>query len=343
MNILTDKKKLIQILFGLAFIILIANIVADKLEVKHYTPVESSVSAKKINSKYLQALKNYGIQKQWILKQKHYKSEDDSLLYNYKIEVPNDLPIALLINEITDSLDNSNVKIQSKEIKIGGETQLKIFSGDNLKLRAVFNYNDDIVRKSGSGSLIIRGIENIKNDEFNSLLKSPERFAVLLTPSKYSKNRINQIINDHKELLVLISDESTDLNYKMRAGFSANRIRNSIRAIISDYSEASFFVIDDKSKIYFSPAMKIIKDVLDRGKIKYFNLSSCSYLKPADKIEMEKQFEEYVKKLDTDNKSLILLTPDELDTIIPDLIKFRKTGYKFVRPSVLFDKIQGSN
>jgi len=343
MNILTDKKKLIQILFGLAFIILIANIVADKLGVKHYTPVESSVSAEKINSKYLQALKNYGIQTQWIIKQKHYKSDDDSLLYKYKIKVPNDLPIALLINEITDSLDNSNVKIQSKEIKIGGETQLKIFSGDNLKLQAVFNYNDDIVRKSGLVSLIIRGIENINDDEFNSLLKSPERFAVLLTPSKDSKNRINQIINDQKEPLVLISDESTDLDYKMRAGFSDNRIRNSIRAIISDYSEAAFFVIDDKSKIYFSPAMKIIKDVLDRGKIKYFNLSSCSYLKPADKIEMEKQFEEYVKKLDTDNKSLILLTPDELDTIIPDLIKFRKTGYKFVRPSVLFDKIQGSN
>jgi len=210
-------------------------------------------------------------------------------------------------------------------------------------LRAVFNYNDDIVRKSGSGSLIIRGIENIKNDEFNSLLKSPERFAVLLTPSKYSKNRINQIINDHKELLVLISDESTDLNYKMRAGFSANRIRNSIRAIISDYSEASFFVIDDKSKIYFSPAMKIIKDVLDRGKIKYFNLSSCSYLIPMDEIEMRKQFEEYVQKLDADKKSLILLTPDELDTIVPELIKFRKIGYKFVRPSVLIDEIQKSN
>jgi hypothetical protein len=126
----------------------------------------------------------------------------------------------------------------------------------------------------------------------------------------------------------------------MRAGFSGNRIRNSIRAIISDYSKAAFFVIDDRSKIYFSPAMKIIKDVLDRAKIKYFNLSSCSYLKPADEIEMKKQFEEYVKKLETNNKLLMLLTPDELDTIIPELIKFRKIGYKFVRPSVLLDKNQ---
>jgi hypothetical protein len=340
MNIFTDKKKLIQILFGLAFIILIANIVADKLEIKHYTPVESSVSAEKINSKYLQALKNYGIQPKWIIKQKRYKSEDDSLLYKYEVEVPKDLPIALLINEITDSLGNSNVKIQSKELKIGGETQLRIFSGDNLKLKAVFNYNDDIVRKSSSGSLIIRGTENISEEDFNSLLKSPERFAVLLTPSKSSKNRIDRIINDQKELLVLISDGSNDMDYKMRAGFSGNRIRNSIRAIISDYSKAAFFVIDDRSKIYFSPAMKIIKDVLDRAKIKYFNLSSCSYLKPADEIEMKKQFEEYVKKLETNNKLLMLLTPDELDTIIPELIKFRKIGYKFVRPSVLLDKNQ---
>jgi hypothetical protein len=340
MNIFTDKKKLIQILFGLAFIILIANIVADKLEIKHYTPVESSVSAEKINSKYLQALKNYGIQPKWIIKQKRYKSEDDSLLYKYEVEVPKDLPIALLINEITDSLGNSNVKIQSKELKIGGETQLRIFSGDNLKLKAVFNYNDDIVRKSSSGSLIIRGTENISEEDFNSLLKSPERFAVLLTPSKSSKNRIDRIINDQKELLVLISDGSNDMDYKMRAGFSGNRIRNSIRAIISDYSKAAFFAIDDRSKIYFSPAMKIIKDVLDRAKIKYFNLSSCSYLKPADEIEMKKQFEEYVKKLETNNKLLMLLTPDELDTIIPELIKFRKIGYKFVRPSVLLDKNQ---
>lgn len=335
MNILKDKKKLIQVLFGLAFILLVANILINKLQVKHYTPVESSVSGAEINAKYMQALKNYGLLNQWITKKRKNKRDDDSLLFKYNVEVPRDLPIALLVNEITDSLDNQNVKIQSNEINIGGKTELKIFSGDNLKLQSDFNYNDRIERKAGKRGLIISGAGDLGEDDFNSLLKSPERFAVLLVPSKNSGNRISRILNDQKEMLVLIGDESNDMNYKMRAGFSAGRIRNSIRAIVSDYSSAAFFILDDGSRLYQSTAMSLIKNLLDRGGVKYIKLSECARLLQDSDAGMRKQFDSFAKKITDGNKRLILLSPDELSVVVPELLKFRKIGYKFVRASVI--------
>ena len=138
MKILSDKKKLIQILFGLAFVFLIANIIVNKITRYHYTPIERARSSKFINSKFLVALKNYGLQNSWIKKEKRSRRDDDSLNYKYKVEVPKDLPIALLLDEVEDSLGVNGIVIRSTELKIGGATLLRVFSGDNLKFSLKF-------------------------------------------------------------------------------------------------------------------------------------------------------------------------------------------------------------
>jgi hypothetical protein len=156
-----------------------------------------------------------------------------------------------------------------------------------------------------------------------------------LSPSKKTTALQQQITSAQKEICVLISDETTDLEYKMKTDFSPDRIRNSIRSIISDYSGAAFFVLDDKSAFYFSPAMKIIKNFLDKGRMKYIKLSDCGTLNSGSEKEIRNQFEDFVRKSKSKTGHVLMLTPDELNLQIPELIKFRKIGYKFVRPSVV--------
>ena len=335
MEVFSDKKKLIQILFGLAFVFLIANLVVNKLTHYHYTSIEKARNSNYINSKFISALHSYGIENNWIKKERRYRKDDDSLNYKYKVEVPKDLPIALLLNEIEDSLGVNGIAIRAKELKFGGETLLKVYSGDNLKLQSIFSYDENIARDAGTVGIIVKDADQLSNENFQKLIKLPERFSILLSPSKKTAALQQQITSSQKEICVLISDETTDNDYKMKAGFSADRIRNSIRSIISDYSDAAFFVLDNKSALYSSPAMKIIRDFLDKGRMKYIELSNCRALNAGSETEVTNQFENFVKKSKSKTHSILLLTPDEMNSQIPELIKFRKIGYKFVRTSVV--------
>lgn len=334
MEIFTDKKKLIQILFGLAFVFLVANLIVNKIIHYHYTPIEKARSSNYINSRFLVALQNYGLKKDWIKKYKRSRKEDDSLNYKYRVEVPKDLPIALLLDEIEDSLGVNGIVIRSNELKIGGATLLKVFSGDNLKLQAEFNYDDDIQRDAGTIGIIVKDANQLSSENFQKLIRLPERFALLLSPSKKTAGFQQEIRSAQKEICVLISDESTDLAYKMRSGFPPDRIRNSIYSIISDFSDAAFFVLDNKSALYNSPSMGVIKKILDKNKIKYIKLSDCSALNSGNSDAIRNQFEILVTQSKSKAKSILILTPDELNSQLPELVKFRKIGYEFVRPSV---------
>ena len=81
--------------------------------------------------------------------------------------------------------------------------------------------------------------------------------------------------------------------------------------------------------------IKIIRDFLDKGKIKYIEQSDYGTLSTGDNKETTNQFADFVRKSKTRPISILMLTPDELNSEIPELVKFRKTGYQFVRPSVL--------
>ena len=248
--------------------------------------------------------------------------------------MPKDLPIALLIDEVEDSLGVNGIAMRANELEFGGKTLLKIYSGDNLKLQAEFNYDEDVARKAGIVGIIVKDADQLSSENFQKLIRLPERFSILLSPSKKTAALQQQITSSQKEICVLISDETTDNEYKMKAGFSADRIRNSIRSIISDYSNAAFLVLDNKSALYSSPAMKIIKDFLDKGKMKYIKLSDCGVLNGGSAKEIKNEFENFVENSKSKTKSILMLTPDEFNSQIPELVKFRKIGYKFLRPSV---------
>ncbi|HKI79901.1 MAG TPA: hypothetical protein VKA26_15270 [Ignavibacteriaceae bacterium] len=333
MNILKDKKKLIQILFGLAFLFLVANIVIDKLIPNHYTPVEMARSATEINHNFRLALSNYGMLNSWIKKEKRSRNDDDSLLFKYQVDVPKDLPIALLLDEIYHSFSSGRVIINSKEIKIGGETLVRILSGDNLKLQASFNYKDDITRNAGMVGFLVIGINIYNEIEINKFLRSSEKFTLLINPSIKNKDLIKKIVSDQKEAAIKISDEATDLDYKMKAGYSSKRIQNCIRSISADFANAAFLVLDNTSGLYTSPQMEIIKDELDKRNIKYFNMGNFENFLNLDDTELANYFKSELGKIKANGKLTLLISPEQFYLIHPEIVNFRKAGYKFVRVS----------
>ena len=54
------------------------------------------------------------------------------------------------------------MKIISKEEKINGKSQLYIYSKNNLKLAALFEYNKEMRRKAGFVGILVSGLREFK-------------------------------------------------------------------------------------------------------------------------------------------------------------------------------------
>ncbi len=332
MNLPVNKKKIIAVLFALAFIILIVNVLINKNYKDNSEEAKNEISAALINQKFNSALYSLGLKEDWIILSKK-TNEQKEAEYSYKVNVPQDLPIALLISEITNSFNPNEVVVKSKEERINGETIVKIFSGGKEKLKSIFDYNNSIKREAGSVSILLKEFNELNKSETGSILSSPEQFGVVLIPSKSNVQLAKQIRENHKEYAVLLNDEISDLEYKLSSGYSLKRLKNSIRSIIGSFGSAVFILVDDNSNFYNGPVFPLVKSELEKRKIKLINLSAIKTI-PAESSENTiGDFEHFVRSVKGEMKALLLLSVDDYITVQTSIVSLRKIGYQFINPS----------
>ncbi len=327
-----NKKSIIQVIFILALLLLIVNVVADKLSAQKPKTKLSEITAENVNVVFLNSLYAFALHRSWI---KEINKRHAGKVYNYDVEIPKDLPIPVVLKEIYGNFYNDNVNLKSYELVIGGKTQLDIFSDKNLTLSALFNYNDSLKRQIDTTGLLLNGIEQLSDAEVEHLIKFPQTFAALLRPSKFSARLCDSLTEFRKEYAVLLNDKSTELEYKLRPGFSPLRIKSVIGTIISDYPKAIFYVIDDNSGLYSSAAYYLIKFELKRRNIKLYKLSSIARAEKNSGATLRENFIKLVEKNSGGSKKLILIDAGDFDKLQQDIFNLIKIGYKFVNPSVI--------
>ncbi len=332
-----SKKTTAQILFAAAVVLLAANIALKKFFVKSTgTEVKPKITLEKIDSIFVASLHNYGISDDWIKERK--TSRKQKVPYkSYKVLLPKDLSIPVVLTEIYSNFSGFDVRLSSKEKKPSGKSLLSILSDDEVKLKSEFVYNDTIKRKAGKVSFLITDFE-LESTEDSVLLRVPEPFSIVLIPSK-ENNRLAKKINKlNKSYSLLLNDDIDDLDYKLNESYSIKRLRASIKAIANDFSKAVFFIIDDESDIYNSTAYELIRKEFLIRKIKLVKKSSFTELSYDDEDELKNIFDEYIELLNEDEGKTFIVDEDGLRTILPEIRKFRKVGYKFVHPSEIMIK-----
>jgi len=327
------KRRAVYILFAIAILLLASNLLLKKLLPKANPEREAFVlSGLEINNRFLQAVNNFGLEEDWIVVRK-LSNKPDSLFLSYKIKLPPDLPIPVLITEIQTELSADSVEIKSIEKKMGGRTKLEIYSGGFLKLISEIDYDKKIVRKRGSVGFLIEDIS--LDDEVDSLLFDvPESFAVLLVPSKENKKHSKFILNNSKEFALLLDDEIDDLEFKLSEGHSNNRILNSVKSIIGSFSKAIFFIIDDESELFRSQVFPVISAELEKRNIKLVLKSELYQLGNTDETDLYNSFDRMFKQL-AEEKLTILCNVDDYNLLLPEIGKYRKVGFKFINPSLI--------
>lgn len=330
MKIKIDKKNTAQLLFAAAVILLITNIIIKNIFINETNPKPlKSLTAKNIDSIFISSLRNYGILNEWIEEE---KISGGVKYNNYKIQIPIDLSIPVLLTEIYFNLSGYNVNINSKEQKQSGKSILTISVEGDLKLKSVFGYNDKIKRIAGRISFVIDDFV-LESGEDSLLLLIPEPFSILLIPSKENRYLAEKILKMKKSYSVLLNDDISELNYKLRDNYSKNRLKNSIQSLIKDYSKATFFVIDERSDIFNSSVYNLLLSEFAKRRIKLIRKDSFIYLNYENEKGLNSLFRSSIKQIENGEGETFLIDEEGFVSLLPEIRKFRKTGYKFVHPS----------
>jgi hypothetical protein len=334
----TVFKKIALILFGLVLLLLIANIVVKKISGKDEQPKNrESLSGIEIDKIFHTALNNYGLSKNWIIKKRIKNISDDSLYSTYIIKVPKNLPIPLLILELQDLFWDDDVNLKAEEFTPAKKTIIKLSSQNHLKVAAEFSYDENLNREHGYAAFMVYDFPFDDENKKDELLKTPEPFYVVLPPSTSSKSQIDRINKSEKRYAILLDDNIDELVFKLDGKYSEDRLKRSIREIVGTFSNAVFFIIDDRSDLFESEKFRFIENEFRKRNIKIVHKSKLSSL-DANSLNVDGKFQDFMLTVKKNDEKVLLVTADEFLSIAQLIPLYRKIGYKFIYPGDIIIK-----
>ncbi len=323
-----DQKKIINILFIAAVLVLTLNLLLSKFFPDKNKSNNLELTSGEIDSTFRFALYNFGVREDWIKRNKESESP-----VNLTIRIPKDLPVVLLLQEMNNVFDTNEVKINSVEKKISGNTIINLISGGEDKLKASFVYSDKIKRKTVRVGFIVSRSGSKESDSL--LLQYPEQFAFTIIPSKNSIEFVKEVLKHGKEYIIYLNDGIDELKFKLSDGYSDVRLKNSVREIVGAFPQAVFFLIDDNSNLYRSDRLRqLLKDELEKRKIRLMEKSSFKDLSQEKENSLE-VFRNALNRLNSGEDKVYILESEDFLSLNPEIIKYRKLGYRFTNPSAL--------
>ena len=323
-----NKKSVLLILFGAALVLLIANLVLNIIENENNSIYnKTELSSSEIDSLFRFSMHSLGLLDDWIK-----ESRSSTVGNSYKVKIPRDLSIPIILAEINSIFWESGVTINSMEKIFSGRTILEIKSEDEIKLRADFDYDKNIFRSAGMVAFILENFE-LSSFEDSLLLEIPEPFSPLFVPSTENLLLSKFIFDKQKTYSLLLNDDIPELKYKLKDGYSKNRLKGPLLSIINDFSSATYFFIDDQSDLFNSLIFSYLRDELVKRKIKIVKLSYLEKLDFSETDLLISSFDTFMKNTEEGESITFLISADNFRNLLPEIKSYRKVGYKIVHPS----------
>jgi hypothetical protein len=325
-----SQQKIILASFLVALLLLLANVLVKKFVGESDGNIQ--LLQKDIEFRLLNSLQSFGIKDEWI-KKKEVQSPESKAKYPFLyLSVPYDLTIPEILLDITNEFRNDSLKIECEEKVSGGKTLLSIYENNRIIIRSEFTYSKKISRNGRTAAFLIDDVLP-DNPEDSALIESPELFTALLNPSEENLKILKFLKEESKDYSVLIGDDIKDPVYKLKASYSRQRILNVVKALSSDYSGASFFVVDDNSEFYKSTQYDFFEKEMEKRKIKFYKISDFTDLR-----ENEDLIAGFNKELDYPDESrtiIYLMSKDEFIFLKPEILLNKKKGMKIINISRL--------
>ena len=328
-----NRKELIIILFSFVISLLILDIVLTKI-FKHSgnTTEKIELYSEEIKDKFLSGMHNFGIKDDWIDENKKDVKVGDSLRFSFKVKVPKDLPIAILLNEISNSFHPGEITSVSRESKNNGTTNMFLSSGGFDKLKTEFVYDPEIRRTSRSFGFLVYGLTTLDPIPQDQVIKAPEIFSAVLIPSKESLEISKRLKTNEKNYAVLLDDNIKDLDYKLTSSYSTERLKLSIRSILGDFSNAIAYLYNNTSGFTAESKFAFISKEFEKRNVRFIEVNKFEVIGEGG-TSLNDSFEHIMNRADENKTDLIYISADNYLKLKPLILKYRKVGYKFINPS----------
>jgi hypothetical protein len=322
-----NRRTTAVILLVAAVLLLVAYLLIIKLNKPEESVTgQAELNTFQVDSLFLYSLNSFGISKEWI-KEVQNRQTDKS----YIVRLPNDLSIPVVLAEINTNFFEKNLTFSSVEKDFSGRTRLTINRGDKIILSAELKYDKEIFRTIRTLAFVIKDFE-LSGSKDSLLLDMPEPFTTLLKPTTESIKLVKYIKDVGKNYSLFIDDDIPELKYRLNESYSQKRLKSSLYSIVKDFSDASFFLIDDNSDMFASTSFDFIKLEMEKRKISILLLSELIHLNYDDEIQIKISFDNYLRELKEDESILFLLSADGFRTLLHEIERYRKTGVKIIHP-----------
>ncbi|MFC2092788.1 hypothetical protein ACFLSV_02710 [Bacteroidota bacterium] len=225
----------------------------------------TSEQLKKLTSAEIDTiLTDFGIKNEWItdlsrkdtVKTQNPKEDKQSstgkLWFHKNVTIPVDLSAPDLIVEISDFLNAIKLSTNINEDPKTRNLSMDIYFSSDTKKETLakinFIYSDKIKRDAADICIILNNLHNLTEKELNIVLKSPEKFALVL-PTHIEETDIQSVIFDSKKEYLLLLDIGSDEDIKadFRSDMRLEDWKSKVRSFCYEYDKAGGVLLNVRS------------------------------------------------------------------------------------------------
>lgn len=328
-------------LFALAVFLLVLNIILSFFTPKEIKPGSEEISATEINQLFNKSVDEFYLANEHLQKIKAPKKKEDSLLFVYRLTLPYDVPIPVLLKSIFDNFREKNVEISSTEMVLNKKSILEISSRNKKKFYTELIQDTSLHRNNGSLAFVLTDYENLSSDELNKLLATPENFAFLLQPKKESAEFAKTILGNRKEYIVELTVSSPNSEFTFEENFPLVRNKLAINSLLRYYPSNNFFFVHQLSTLLSSNAYEKVRKEFLKKKYKLFASNSFANLSLLKEDECEKHFFAEAGGMQKGEVKLVILPANYFFNSIDKITNVKKRGVSFIPATQAVRQIKG--
>ncbi len=334
-----NKKKIIYTLIAFVILLLICNIIIDGLNHTKIIKGNNIQNASRIEGVFLKVLDDYGIKEDWIKTSVYSNKEHDSLSHQYTVKVPAEIPIPLIIREMNSNFVHTDLKLISEEKKNYGNTLVKIYADNYLKLLTFFKIDNKIKRDSNAILIFVDITDGVDQQDFSELLFAPIPLTLLFHPSTENEILLDKISKHKKEFAVSIDDEVDDRKFALKEKENKQQLTKAIKALVYTFRDSEMFFVNNKSDLYKSTFYNFIKDEFHKKNIFLKKRSKLIQLRGESESDLRSLFKFYCQSITSGEVKWFIINAEDFFVIQDQLILFKQKGNQLIFASEMEEAV----
>jgi hypothetical protein len=325
------KKNSLISLIALAILLIGSNIILNNIYSSHNERV-TEFNEEDVSKRFKNIMSSFGIESGLVKEKSFIDSKTNRETFSFKVQVPRDLSIPEVLQEVYKSFRKDSLTINSVEKVKGGKTNITLKSGTTIILNAEFDYSKNYFRNLGAIAFIIYDVDPMKPETI-SLIESPTKLNFLIRPETKYLQSLEIFSSNLQQFSILIDDEISEQKYQLGPGFSEQRIINVVKTLVTDFPKAVCFIVDDGSDFYKSTNYEAFKMELVKRNIKLFKFSDFVSFDFSENISFV--FNEKINSLEKGESIIFFLNEQSYLALRIDIMKFQMKGYRVITSSLI--------